>query len=110
MLSDIPSSNVLCLRDGKTNNFMPAEKTFSANIYDLLKNQFFLDAPVGKMAEEVFNIIIGDYNNKKVSLSEYSDNKDFYNWLVGQIGDEYFKKTIKKMINYLERLTVNEED
>ena len=110
MLSDIPSSNVLCLRDGKTNNFIPAEKTFSANIYDLLKNQFFLDAPVGKMAEEVFNTIIDDYNNKKVSSSEYSDNKDFYNWLVGQIGDEYFKKTIKKMINYLERLTVNEED
>ena len=111
MLSDIPFSNVLSVQnDNSSINLIPKkEKTFSANIYDLLKNQFFLDAPVGCIAEVIFNKIIEDYN-KKEPVEEYSKNIDFYNWLIEQIGDEYFKRTMKKMINYLGTTKENEKN
>ena len=111
MLSDIPSSNVLSIQNGNSKNYLipTKEKTFSANIYDLLKNQFFLDAPVGCIAEVIFNKIIEDYKKNK-PLEKYSKNIDFYNWLIEQIGDEYFKRTMRKMINYLGTPKENEKN
>lgn len=58
VLSDIPRSNLLALEDGRrteANNL----KTFGANIYDMLKNSFFIEGmPIGDYAKWVINRII----------------------------------------------------
>ena len=43
VLSDIPSSNILCLEDGKPVTKEKEIDSFCANVYDILNNQFFMD-------------------------------------------------------------------
>lgn len=51
ILSDIPSSNVLRLEKGYPYTFNhKIDKTFGANIYDLLKDSFFLQGFVGEFS------------------------------------------------------------
>lgn len=98
MVSDIPSNNILRLLD--SNKTIETGKTFSANIYDLLKHQFYLNAPVGGVSEQIYNKIIRDYKNN--NFFEYSENMSFYKQLLAEIGDDYFKKSMKVYISFLE--------
>ncbi|MEC3876487.1 AAA family ATPase [Chryseobacterium salviniae] len=50
ILSDIPSLNVLKLNNGNPNLDNEIDETFGANIYDLLKDNFFLDGFIGEFA------------------------------------------------------------
>ena len=51
ILSDIPSTNVLRLEDGNPYTFNhEIDKTFGANIYDLLKDSFFLEGFIGEFS------------------------------------------------------------
>lgn len=55
ILSDIPKSNVLFLRDGQPDYSMQ-ENTFGSNINGLLKNGFFLPSlPMGEFAHQKIN-------------------------------------------------------
>lgn len=114
MLSDIPSSNVSCLSKDKKNKRTLSIKTegntFSANFYDLIENQFFVEAPTGRISEIIYKEIISDYeafkkNAKSIDFSKYNTNKEFYNKLILSIGDSYFKKTISFMITKMSSLT-----
>ena len=56
ILSDIPSSNILRLREGKPDKLQEERQTFGANIHDLLANDFFLDKGfMGEFAKETIN-------------------------------------------------------
>lgn len=73
ILSDIPSSNILRLKDGKPETV--AEKTFGANIHDLLANDFFLhESFMGKFAMNLINDLIIQIENKKVEYSREQQN------------------------------------
>lgn len=51
ILSDIPSSNVLRLKNGFPHTFdHKVDRTFGANIYDLLKDSFFLEGFIGEFS------------------------------------------------------------
>lgn len=54
ILSDLPQENIIYLENGKIKEDSD-RKSFGANIYDLLKNSFFLDAPIGEFAREKIN-------------------------------------------------------
>lgn len=61
ILSDIPSSNILKLKDGLPE--LENNQTFGANIHDLLANDFFLkEGFMGKFAESKINTIIQSMN------------------------------------------------
>lgn len=65
ILSDIPSTSVLKLKKGEPLHD-PDERTFGANIHDLLAKDFFLDAGfMGKVAERKISEVI-DYLNLKL--------------------------------------------
>ena len=101
MLSDIPTENVLALEYGSINNDF--SKTLGANIYDLLKNQFFMESAIGSLIEEKIIEIIQDYNlfnesNEDVRnkiIIKYTVNKTFYNRLLSDISDAYFKPLLE---------------
>lgn len=112
MLSDIPSSNVSCLSKDKNNKKSLSIKTegntFSANFYDLIENQFFVEAPTGGISENIFKKIIMDFEvfkEKKESsdFSKYVRNKEFYDKLISSIGDSYFRKTISFMVSKMQQ-------
>ena len=71
ILSDIPKSNVLFLRDGQPDYSMQ-ENTFGSNINGLLKNGFFLPSlPMGEFAHQKINDMFaklhsGDFNKEEL--------------------------------------------
>ena len=102
MLSDIPTSNVSCISKDESNkksqrslSIKTEGNTFSANFYDLIENQFFVEAPVGGISENIFNKIIHSYLNQR-ELPKFS-TENFYEKLISIIGDEYFNKKISSM-------------
>lgn len=87
ILSDIPSQNILKLKDGKPK---PNDgiNSFSANIYDLLKDEFFLKKGA-----------IGAYASKKIANILENDviQQEDIN-IVNLIGDPFLKGVINKQI------------
>lgn len=70
ILSDIPKSNVLFLKDGHP-DFEMQENTFAANIHSILRNGFFLeDGTMGEFAKEKVNELFR-------ILHEVSDGDEF---------------------------------
>lgn len=121
ILSDIPSQNLLCLKEGK----MAAEgitSTLGANFYDLLKNQFFMDSSIGAVTERIINKIIDDFNiiqyeniseNRKNEIrNEYQKSSrslsNFYDSFVRNLSDEYLKSTLKNMIGIIRKESFKE--
>ncbi|WP_125721680.1 ATP-binding protein [Flavobacterium ustbae] len=87
ILSDIPSQNILKLKDGKPK---PNDgiNSFAANIYDLLKDEFFLKKGA-----------IGAYASKKIANILENDviQQEDIN-IVNLIGDPFLKGVINKQI------------
>ncbi len=101
MLTDVPATNILCLENG-----LPVTKvyrTLGANIYDLLKNQFFMDSSIGEVSIKIINRIIIAYENYK-DKGEKIEEKSmrFYRVFAGELGDEYLKNTLSAMLDIVE--------
>lgn len=105
ILSDIIRANMLCLKDGKVHDKFE-KKTFGANIYDLLRNPFFLsDGTIGDFSQEVINRILValELHREAVNLPSVDEFKkkhrevaDFLNFIVAEgkfnmklLNDEY---------------------
>ncbi len=81
LLSDIPSSNVCCLKKDESatrvfnavKNNLP--ETFGANIHSLYRHSFFLDGLIGSFAQQKINSIITEIQGLKDNASEDSLNK-----------------------------------
>jgi predicted ATP-binding protein involved in virulence len=66
ILSDIPSSNILRLNNGKVE--IVDIQTFGANIHDLLANDFFLKKGfMGEFSQNEINNVIDSLNYKRLS-------------------------------------------
>ncbi|WP_158009645.1 AAA family ATPase [Tenacibaculum todarodis] len=63
ILSDIPSSNILRLNAGEPDSFKESEKTFGANIHELLNHSFFMRTTVGEFSKEKINQFIKKLND-----------------------------------------------
>jgi predicted ATP-binding protein involved in virulence len=93
ILSDIPLQNILHLdinsKTGKTTQLNKRNQTFSANIHDLLGDNFFLnDTLIGKHADKK---ILGLINSIKKQKASREDIK-----LLNIIGDTFLKSSIKE--------------
>ena len=80
ILSDIPLSNILSLKDGEP--FQEDKETFGANIHDLLANSFFLENGfMGEFAKEkitsVINFMESIIQNKVYENEDTWDKKQF---------------------------------
>ena len=72
LLSDIPKTNVLFLKDGLPNYSMQ-ENTFGSNINGLLKNGFFLPGlPIGEFAHRKINSMFAKLHSANFSPNEES--------------------------------------
>jgi len=119
ILSDIPSQNLLCLKDGKNYN-AGITNSLGANFYDLLQNQFFMDSSIGAVTEKIINKIIDDFNiiqyekiseNRKIR-NKYQESSGsmsrFYDSFIENLSDEYLKSSLKNMIDIIRNVSFRE--
>lgn len=102
ILSDIPESNVLYLgkeEDGTVGN------TFGANIYDLLRDSFFLKSDIGELAhskiDEMIKLYHQDDSEKK--RKAFEEKYDEFIFVHEHLGEAYLKKTYGYMLTQLQK-------
>lgn len=94
VLSDVPKSNVLFLKDGKPDYEMQ-ENTFGANIHSLLNNGFFLpNLPMGEFAYQKINELFRKLNDHQYDESEIPQIKQE----ISVIGEPYLREQLYKLL------------
>ena len=89
ILSDVPLSHTLYLEDGAAK--ARRDETFSANIHNLLVNQFFIEQPMGEVAVNVISEIV---KAEKITQEYY----DYYMFIANRVGDPYISNRLKNII------------
>lgn len=94
ILSDIPKSNVLFLKDGHPENSMQ-ENTFGANINSLLKNGFFMPSlPIGAFAYEKINDLFGKLYSGEFDRNELPSLRSE----VQMVGEPYIRQQLMTLL------------
>nr|WP_315394820.1 AAA family ATPase [uncultured Sphingobacterium sp.] len=101
ILSDIPSQNVLKLKNGELvqNGF---ERTFAANIHNLLKGGFFMNGAMGEFAKSHIDNVIIDLKSPLISidnLEHIQEKKNKIEKEIEIIGEPLIRNSLKKMWN-----------
>ena len=103
LLSDVPADHVLYMTDDTK---LPANRTFGANIYDLLNQQFFMNNTIGEFAAQKINEVVALYGMNKRSEQRKRQFRVNYNSYVGLynlIGDDYLRKVVLRMVSEMSR-------
>jgi len=97
ILSDLPQSNVLRIKNGKPDESKEDHiETFCANVYDILHNHFFMSRFVGDFAYDKLNEIFKQIKIPSIRIhgEKVEDIKD----IVNKIGDSFIKYTLSKKL------------
>lgn len=98
ILSDIPKSHVLFLKDGVPNTDMQ-ENTFGANIHSLLTNGFFLRSlPIGEFAYGKINEMFEKLNGAQVRRTDREEREKLYSD-IARVGEPYLREQLMRMFN-----------
>lgn len=95
MLSDIPKEYINCIdiQDGKR-IVDKSSVGFASNYYDIIKNSFFLNSPIGKFAQNKINKWIEEIN-KTTNLDDLNNIQT----QIEVIDDKYIKMMLEKQID-----------
>lgn len=106
ILSDIPKSNVLFLKDGMPTYEMQ-ENTFGANINSLLKNGFFLPSlPMGEFAYRKINTLFAKLHAGNVD----SQNLDQLYAQIMTVGEPAIRMQLLKLFTPFKLFDANREE
>ena len=98
LLSDIPESHILYMTQ---DDELPTGKTFGANIYDLLNQQFFMNNTIGEFAAQKIHEVIRVYRLDNAPEGRERLFREEYESMVSLcalIGDEYLRKVVLQMV------------
>lgn len=96
ILSDIPTSDILMIKDGEQTQPEEESETFCANVYDVLNNQFFMSRFVGDFANSKINDVIERMKSER-ALSEQEIIKIKKD--ISLIGDSFLRRMLEKKLN-----------
>lgn len=101
LLSDIPETNILFLGDEEQE---ANQKTFGANIYDLLKSGFFMESAIGGFAEQKLNDLMDIYYSKDTEKQkkEFNAKYDELKFTAEHVADAYLSKSFLFMFHEME--------
>lgn len=96
ILSDIPTSDILMIKDGEQTQPEEDTETFCANVYDILNNQFFMSRFVGDFANSKINDVIELLKSERALTEQESIKikKD-----MSLIGDSFLRRMLEKKLN-----------
>lgn len=97
VLSDIPHSNITLLKDGHQEHL--ADKTFGANIIEMLGSSFFMDYTIGAYAQKQIEDVICIYNldSKEERKQEFAAKNTMIRFMADNVADDYLRNEIKSM-------------
>lgn len=96
ILSDIPTSDILMIKDGEQVQPEDDTETFCANVYDILNSQFFMKRFVGDFARTKLSSLI-----KRIDIYRANPSEEELNHIKSEIeiyGDEYLRLKLKKAL------------
>lgn len=110
ILSDIPTQNVMHLKEKSSTNTFQNQLTFGANIHELLTNSFFMESTAGEYSLTKIDEIIKFYysvlqSNKieRINLKEeYLEKKEYFHFIVDNIGEDIVRSILENHLEYLE--------
>ena len=104
VLSDIPNSRTLYLKDGAPEKRV--QQTFAANYHELLYNQFFINNTMGevgiKAIQDLMNYYKVERDFNREQIKRYDKRKDYFRFIVDMIGDNYLRNSLKVMLDEIE--------
>lgn len=97
ILSDLPNTNILRLKKDSTNTFNEADKTFGANIHELLENDFFMEEGfMGEFAKSKILKLISEIKTKdSMTIAEHKE----YSMLINLIGEDFIRAKLFDMLS-----------
>ena len=105
VLSDIPHDRILFMKNGQSEPIDESQKTFAANIHDLLYNQFILRNTIGSVSETLIKKIAHLYQHRsglsEEERTEINRLSETCEYMVSHIAEPYTAKTIRFMLNEL---------
>ena len=96
ILSDIPTSDILMIKDGEQVQPEDDTETFCANVYDILNSQFFMKRFVGDFARTKLSSLI-----KRIDIYRANPSEEELNHIKSEIeiyGDEYLRLKLKNAL------------
>lgn len=113
ILSDIPSSNVLFLKEGMPENGenVAKKKTLGANIYDMLDDGFFMEKSIGEYVQRQIDKLLKTFKDitndetREEALSVFKKEQESFKYLTNHLSEEYLQKTIQYMYSYMESIS-----
>ncbi|MHA4987313.1 AAA family ATPase [Cetobacterium somerae] len=99
ILSDLLDEDIIFLN--KENSNTKPQKTFGANIFDILKNDFFMTSFIGEYSKQeirnIINLMEKNKEGKYLREKELEENEDRIKYLIDSIGEPLIKNKLKKM-------------
>lgn len=101
ILSDIPTPNVLYL--GRKARTIP--KTFGANIFDVLKDGFFMEGAMGSIVTGKIRYFMDVYyqTDENLQKREFCRHRHEFKFLAESVEDEYLKRVLRRFYDSLDR-------
>lgn len=101
ILSDILAENVVYVKK-KSNHSFTVDKepirTFGANIHQLLKNSFFMEATLGEYAISKIKEVIAVIEDKE-RVELLPKERKYYTFIIDSIGEELIANQLRKKFN-----------
>lgn len=105
ILSDLPETNILFLDKSEEYTNEKTNTTLGANIYDLLKNGFFLEYAIGDLIQmklrEILDLYYEDDINKQQRI--FVEKKDHIKFTINHLGEEYIRSNFNQIYKQLEQ-------
>lgn len=92
ILSDIPATNVLFLKDGIPDNEAKKRITFAENIGEMIYDSFFMEKTIGDFAESKLKELIKKRQGKTTNMSDEEAK-----FILDSIGDPVIKSLIEEV-------------
>ncbi|SFT19154.1 AAA family ATPase [Paenibacillus sp. BC26] len=128
LLSDVPRSQVLYLKDGKVHHTEEHQETFGQNIYTLFNDAFFLDTTVGEFSDRMIKEVSGgldellkvaiDLNNssydnndrnRKNNENNYIPTLERYEYIIGIIGEPVIRRAFESKFQQIRSAYLSKE-
>lgn len=113
VLSDVPLSNTLYLKDGHAEK--KRKETFCGNVHEMLGENFFIDYSIGDVARKNVEDIIMLYNSRydeerdEQNRQYYLAEKSRLQYVADHVADDYLRKTVKEMMGELAEMYEREK-
>ncbi|EMK2596487.1 AAA family ATPase [Bacillus cereus] len=107
MLSDVPKSNVIYLKNSTNDSKSEHSETFGQNVYTLFRDAFFMEQTVGEFSNEKIQQV-GSELNKLVQIithdkigPNHSSKLKYYEYITGIIGEKVIRKAFEAKLQQL---------